>query len=282
MSGGGTTQTQTQNNQPYPGAKAGLDWGMGQALSLAKQGNLAKPLTMSTVVPFSQQSMQGMDAIQNNANAGMAPGGYSDQWKGIIGNGGFNDPQKTALEGIRNTATGAFDINANPAYAGIRQRAMDAASGAVNQNASGLGRYGSGQHEGVLAREVGNVAGTMDFNEYNNWQNRQSAAQRDLFNMGQTGQGNLANAFDRQNDPASALMDIGGRYEDLYSRQLNDSLRIADETQNQQRNNLRELMALLSGAGQFGTTTQTAQGPSNGLSNVLGGGLGILSLLGGL
>lgn len=283
MSGGSkTTTTQTQNNEPYKAAQPGLDWGMGQALSLAKQGNLAKPLTMSTVVPFSQQSMAGMNAIQGNANAAMAPGGYSQQWGDIIRGKGYNDAQTTAMEGIKNTATGAFDVNANPAFQSVLKQAQDSALGAANQNASGLGRYGSAAHQSVATRDVGDLTSRMVGDEYHNWQGRQDAAQRDLFNMGQAGQGNLQNAFERQNDPAQALMGVGSAYEDLYSRQLNDSLRIADETQNQPRNNLRELMALLGGAGQFGTSTQTAQGPSNTFSNILGGGLGIAGLLQGL
>lgn len=283
MSGGSkNTTTATQTNQPYAAAKPGLDYGMSQALSLAKGGNLARPNTMSTTVPISNQSMAGMNSIQGIAEKGMAPGGYSDMWGQIIGQGGYNDPQKTAMEGIRATATGPFDINANPAFQDVLRQAQDGAAYGVNQNAAGLGRYGSGAHEGVMAREVGDLTSRMVGDEYRNWQGRQDAAQRDLFNVGQQGMANMSTGFDEMQRPAEAMMGVGSMYEDLYGRQLNDALRISDETINQPRNELRELMALLSGSGQFGTSTQRAQMPSNTMSNIAGGLLGGWGLLNSL
>lgn len=279
MSGSDKTTTTTSNAAPS-WAQPGLKWAGGQATELAKQGNLAKPLTMSTVVPFSQQTTQGMNSIMGNAQAGMAPGGVSSQFGDIIGAGGFNQPQQDALAGIRATATTPFDINANPGFQSVLSQAQEGATNAINQNAAAMGRYSGGAHQGILAQELGDLTGRMVNDEYRNFQNRQDSAQDRLFNAGQTGMGNLGTAFERQMDPANAMMGVGGMYEDLYGRQLNDNLRIADESQNQQRNNLRELMALLGGSGQFGSQTQTAQGPSSGFSNIMGGLLGGASLLG--
>ena len=280
MSGNDNKTTSVTNTDPPEWAEPGLKYVGSQALSAAKKGNLAQPLTMSTVVPFSQQTTQGMNSIMGNANEALSPGGYSDQFKGIIGSGGYNQEQQDALSGIRSTATSPFDINANPAFQQVLQRAQGDAANAVNSSVSGMGRYGSGAHQGVLSREIGDLTSRMVGDEYRNWQGRQDQAQQQLFNAGQQGQGNMQNAFERVNDPAQAMMGVGGMFEDLYGRQLNDSLRIADETQNQERNNLRELAALLGGAGQFANTTQTSQGPSNTMSNIFGGLLGGASLLG--
>lgn len=276
---GGNKQTQTSTSQPYAGAVPLLNAGMTGAMNQFNNGGLVKPNTMSTVVPWSQQTMQGMSGMQNAATAAGQPGGYSDQWGSIIGNGGYNDAQKTAMDGIRNTATGSFDINSNPAYARVRQRAMDAASGAVGQQAAGLGRFGSDIHQGVLARNVGNVAADMDVNEYRNWQGRQDAARRDMFNMGQTGQGNLQNAYDRQMDPSRTMMELGGMNEDLYGRTLNDRLRITQELQNLPLANIQALLGIAGAGAPYQTQTQTAQGPSNMMSNILGGAYGGASIL---
>jgi hypothetical protein len=255
---------------------------MGDAKTLYDQGQLVKPNTMSTVVPFSQDTMSGISGLQGLASANSNGQGLSGQYQNIINQGGFNDQQMQALQGIQGTATGEFNIDANPAYAGIRQRAMDAASNAVGAQAAGMGRFGAPTHQGTLAREVGNVAGNMDYNEYNNWQNRRNAAQQQLFNAGQTGMGNLGSAYEGAQAPSQTQMQTGGMFEDLMGRQMNDQLRISNELNNLPLANIQALLGISSGAGNFGKQTTTAQGPSNGLSNMLGMGLGGLSLLGGL
>src|SRR5690606_3445964 len=97
---------------------------------------------------------------------------------------------------------------------------------------------------------------------------RRLGALGQLFNAGQTGMGNTANAanvyrslLDAQNAPGQNLMDIGSMYEDLYGRTLNDQLRIANEAQNAPLSNIRALLAAAAGAGGYSTGTQTAQGP---------------------
>jgi hypothetical protein len=283
MSGGSSNQqTSSTSAQPYKAAQPLLNQGMGDAQKLYQQGGLVKPNTMSTVVPFAQDTMQGISGLQGLAGANSGGQGLSGQFQSIIDGGGFNQPQQTAMQGIQNTATQDFNINENPAYAGIRQRAMDAASNAVNSQAAGMGRFGAPTHQGTLAREVGNVAGNLDFQQFQNHQNRQSAAQQQLFNAGQTGMGNLGSAYEGAQAPSQTQMQTGGMFEDLMGRQMNDQLRISNELNNLPLANIQALLGVSSGAGNFGRTTQTAQGPSNGLSNMLGMGLGGLSLLGGL
>lgn len=391
--GGSNKQTSTSTSEPYKASKPLLDKGMGDALKLYNDGGLVKPNTMSTVVPYAQQTTQGMgdltniaqnnmggqglsgqmqniinsggfNSAQQNALSGLTSmanssgynqeqqdalsgfrgtigsGGYNSAQQGalsglqgIVGAGGYNDEQRAALEGVRNTATGEFDINANPAFQQVLQRAQSDALNAVNQNAAGLGRYGSGTHDGVTTREIGDLTARMVGNEYNNWQNRRDAAQNQLFGMGQTGLGNVANAqnqifgmgqtaqgnvanalqglaavgqqgqanvsnaqqqlfnagqqgqqnlgnaYELAQDPAKTLMGVGGMYEDLYGRTLNDQLRIANERSNAPLANIQSLLAVANGGGQYGTNTQTAQGPNNALSNIAGAGLGTMSMM---
>nr|WMC99341.1 hypothetical protein RAR13_11855 [Aminobacter aminovorans] len=275
---GGDKQTTTNTNTPYKAAQPLLDKGMGDALNLYKNGGLVKPNTMNTVVPYSQQTTQAMGGLQGLGQANTGGQGLSGQYQGIINSGGYNQEQQDALAGIRDTATGDFDINSNPAFAQVRQRAMDAASNAAALNASGAGRYGSGTHTNAAATAVGNVAADMDLGEYRNWQGRRDAANTQLFNAGQQGQSNMGNAYQGMQDAYNPLLQVGSMNEDLYGRTLNDQLRIANESQNAPLANIQALLAAASGAGNYGTQTQTAQGPSNTASNIFGGLLGGASL----
>lgn len=268
--GGSSGTTTTTSSQPYKGSQPLLNQGMGDALKLYKQGSLVQPNTMSTVVPYSQQTMAGMNDLQAIAGNNMGGQGLSGQLQGVINNGGYSADQKTALEGIRNTATGAFDINADPGF----QQVLDKTQNMVNQNAAGLGRYGSGTHTGVMTQELGDLGAR----QYQNFQARKDAAQTQLFNAGQQGQANMSSAFDAMQDPAKTAMGVGGMYEDLYGRTLNDQLRIANEQSNAPLSNILALNSVANGAGSFGTQSQTAQGPNSGLSNIVGAGLGAMSM----
>lgn len=268
--GGSNKQTSTSTAEPYKASKPLLDQGMGDALKLYKDGNLVQPNTMSTVVPYAEQTMQGMGDLTNIAQNNMGGQGLSGQLQGIINSGGYNQEQQTALDGIRSTATGQFNINEDPGF----QQVLDKTQNAVNQNAAGLGRYGSGTHTGVMTQELGDLGAR----QYQQYQARKDAAQQQLFNAGQQGQQNLSSAYETAQDPAKTLMGVGGMYEDLYGRTLNDQLRIANEAQNAPLANIQSLLAVANGGGQYGTNTQTAQGPSNTLSNIAGAGLGAMSM----
>lgn len=281
MSGDNKTTT-TATNAPYKAATPLLDKGMGDALKQYNSGGLVKPNTMSTVVPFSQQTTQGMNSLGGLANANSGGQGLSGQFQNIINNGGYNQEQQDALSGIRQTANSTYDMNANPGFANVLQQAQDAATGSVNGLAAGMGRYDSGTHQGVLGKTVGDVTGNLVSNDFNNWLGRRDSAQQQLFNAGQQGQSNLGNAYQGAQAPANTQMQLGAMNEDLYGRTLNDQLRIANERQNAPLASIQALLAAANGAGSYGNQTSTAQGPSNTFSNIAGGILGGGSLLGGL
>lgn len=278
MSGDNSTKT-TQVNQPYKAAEPLLKTGMGDAKKLYDQGKLAPVNTMSTVVPYAQQTTQGMNAIQQQATDAMAPGGFTSQFQDIINNGGYNQNQMDAVGQIRDTATGSYNPNANPGFQDVLNQVLDKSTYGVNQNAAAMGRYGSGTHQGVMQQEQGDLASRMIRDDYDKWLGRRDAATRDLFTMGQAGMDNLNPAYASMQTPAQDLMGIGSMYEDLQGRVMNDQLRIADEKQNQQANAIRELLGFAAGAGNLGSQTATSQGPSNFASNLAGGLLGGASLL---
>ena len=279
---GDNSTTTTQSNDPYKAAKPLLDKGMGDALSLYKNGGLVKPNTMSTVVPYAQQTTQGMGAITDMANANMGGNGLSGQFQNIINSGGYNQDQQTALSGIRDTATRSFDPFNNPAFKQVLNQAQEGSMFGSNAAAAGMGRYGSGAHQGVQQRELGDLTARMVGGEYNNWQNRQGQAQQQLFNAGQQGQQNIGAAYDGMQAPIESLMGVGAMNEDLMGRVMNDQLRINQEKQNAPLANIQALLAAASGAGNYGKTSATSQGPSNTFSNIAGGILGGGSLLGSI
>lgn len=451
---GGNQQTSTSTSQPYAAAKPLLDWSMQQGFDLAKQGRLAQPLTMSTVVPYADQTMKAFNGMQDTAYGAMPymnqaygavgnvvnNGGYNDAMRqgqntmnpfasgwGDIGYGEFNsianqarrnpyqstfsgfsrgagdvagDAQKgligtatqnPAMQGYQDFATpgslsteknlsavaqGKFLNGGDPYFENVLQQATDKTADQINLLASSMGRTGSGANQGVLAREVGDLQARARSDQYNTERGRQVEAanlidqnrraqegiglsalgglssayqagqgqalnaansyssimganqdrrmqgagqgsniyqtglnqqqnalmagkgiQADnyarrmnagtsLYNMGQGGLNNMLGAagqlpgqYQAMLAPWQTMRDIGGAYEDLYGRQLNDQLRIGQETMNSPLTNIQRLLAISSGAGGYGTTQQTAQGPNNTFGQILGGGLGLLSLL---
>jgi hypothetical protein len=278
MSGSNTT-TQTQTNEPYAAAKPLLDKGMGDALKQYNNGGLVQANTQSTVVPYAQQTTQGMNSIQNTAQNAMAPGGLNSQFQDIIGNGGFNSQQMDSVNNNRSLANSSYDMNANPGFGDVLNRALEKSSYGNNQNAAAMGRYGSGQAQDVMQRANGDIASNMIYGDYNNWLNRRDTANQNLFSQGQTGMDNLNPAYASMKQPAQDMIGVGSSYEDLMRRTMDDQSRITNEKRNLPLANIQALLAAAAGAGNYGNQTSTAQGPNSTASNILGGGLGLLSLL---
>lgn len=270
MSGTGK-QTTTASSEPWSGAQPALKTGIANATNLFNSGVGSKVYTGSTVTPWSKQTTAGMGAMESAARANMGGRGLSGMYQGIINNGGYNSAQQNALGNIRQVANSSFDINSDPGF----QQVMRNAENAVNANASAAGRYGSGTHQGNLAREIGDLGAR----QFQNWQSRRDAANQNLFGMGQQGINNLGAAYQGMNAPVQDLFKVGSMNEDLANRVMNDKLRIFDSTQNKPWENLARFNAIASGAGQLGgtqTNTQPGQNPFLAGLGALSGGLGLL------
>lgn len=295
MPGDSNKQTQSSSTEPWAPAQPILQQGLTDAQALYKNGQSFQPYKGSTVVPYSNQTQQAMKTmgqgadwaqdrfninLDNTANYGM----YGMK-------NGLNDIQQGVVGRLTNQATNKFNPNDNPGFQSVLKQATDSAGQAVDMGASAAGRYGSGIHQGNVAREVGNVAGQLTSNEYNDFKNRQDAANTSLFNAGQQGTQNvwgqtdaLSNAYQARQAPSRDLMNIGAMNEDLAGRTLNDQLRIWQGQQDAPKNALQWLSAIGSGAGSLGGTSNTsAQGPkANPFGQAIGGLLGANSLFGGL
>lgn len=290
--GGSTKQTQASSTEPWAAAQPALKQGLTDAQALYSNGQSFQPYMGSTVVPYSQQTQQGMNNLTSLSNT--AAPFLGEQFNRVVRNsadGGLNATQQGVVNRLTGQATGAFNPNENPGFQSVLKQATDSAGQAVDMGASAAGRYGSGTHQGNVAREVGNVAGQLTSNEYGDWKNRRDAANTSLFNAGQQQQNNLwqntsemQNAYNNVAGNQQTKMGVGSMYEDLAGRTLNDQLRIWQGQQDAPKNALQWLSAIGSGAGSLGgTSSTTAQGPTaSPFGQAAGGLLGLNSLFSGL
>lgn len=248
-------ETQTTNTSKPWGPQADLfRRAMRDATGLYKNPN--KPYSM--VVPFSKQSESGMRDIMSTARANDGTDGLSGNLQGIINNGGFNDQQLGALNNWESLANSDYNFNANPGSQGVLDSILRDTRNNVNLNAASAGRYGSGLHQGRLAQDIGDTSSQFRMNDYNSWLGRKDAANSNMFNAAQAGQGNMLSAFQGLQAPAAAKIGVGQSREDFIRRQLDDRAR----RQNLPWENLQKLLAVGSGTGSYGTSTATAPGPS--------------------
>jgi len=286
MAKGGSTQTTTQTNSPYKAAQPLLDAGMAGAMGAYGAGQLDGGAEINTAVPMSVNTQSGLIHMQNNANrAQMAtdrsmPGLY-DSFANSYANGGYNGEQRSAISALMPIARGDFVGGTDPNFEKVLERSNETAATGVNQAMAGLGRFGGGSHQGILADRLSMNDATMRMNELNNQRDRQMGAINSLSSVGQMGMTNLANAGDvfssyanAENAAPNSELNVGSVMDDQSRQQINDQLRRS----NANMTSLQSLMALAQGAGQFGTSTAQTPQRSNTLSNMLGAGLGGLSI----
>lgn len=148
-------------------------------------------------------------------------------------------------------------------------------------NLAGLSQTGLGNQMGINSAQqagyqnIGNM-GNMGVGQRNDAINVKSGLESALFNMNQAGLGNMGAAYQTALQPYQTQRAVGQEMEDLYTRQMQDKLRIKDAKN--PFNHLQQYASLLSGAPTNSVQTTT---PST-LQMLLGGGLGTAGLLGGM
>lgn len=289
MGGSSKQQTQSTSSAPWAPSQPALKYGVNEALKLTKNNVGGNVYQGSTVVPYSGATQAGMEQTYNNANIALPEMRQNfNQVAENASNGGLNALQQQQVGRLQSQADGSMLFNNPNVQKMIDMNARDIGA-ASNLMASAAGRYGSGSHQNVTQRNVGDMATQVRADDYGKERGYMQDAIGSLFNAGQQQQDNingnsaaLMGAYGAMNAPTQTKMDIGGMQEDLWTRQKNDEIRRWEGRDNGEWNRLGLLNAIASGAGQMGTNGQTtAQGPNNTMSNMAGGGLGLLSLLGG-
>lgn len=281
MPGGSSKQTtQTVNNAPWAGSQPALSTALSGAQNLYNSGVGSQIYTGQT---FADPSRASVDASEMAARLGYGNTdgrGLSGKYQGIIDAGGFNDPQLTSLNNTRDLANSTWSVSPELQKI-IDQTNADANTNVSLANSAG-GRYGSGAGNSAIADAVSKNTNNLLYSDLNNFNSRKDAANSNLFNMGQTGVGNLGTAYAGLQSPIQDVAKYGQFQDNYYTNKLNDQLRIFNDQQSKPWENLARLNAIASGAGQLGSTQTTSQPGQNPFLSALGYGATGLGLLGGL
>jgi hypothetical protein len=280
MTGSSKQTTQTTNSAPWSGAQPALNTALSGAQNLYNNGTGSQVYTGSTVVPRDSNTTLGINGTAAAAAANSNGAGLSGQLQGVINSGGYNDAQLSALNNTKGLANSNWSVS--PELQKIIDQTNTDANTNVSLSNSVAGRYGSGQANTAVADAVSKNTNNLLYSDLNNFNTRKDAANSNLFNMGQTGFGNLGNAYSGLQMPYQDYMKVGAANEDLYSRQINDQLRIFNEQQNRPWEQLGRLNGIASGAGQLGGSSTQSQPGANPFLQALGYGATGIGLLGSL
>lgn len=276
MSGGSkNTTTTVNNNEPWSGAQPALNSALSGAQNLYNTGQGFQTYQGPRVADQSSQTQGGLAALTGVANSNMNGQGLSGQYQDVINSGGYNSAQMDALNNTRNVANAQFDLNSDPAWAQIR----DATISGVNLGSSGMGRTGSGTNQALLTSGLADAGAR----QYQNFLSRQDAANNSLFNMGNTGFGQLGSAYTGMQAPAQTLLGVGSQNDARAQQLIEANIGKFDDEQTAARDRVSYLNAIASGAGSLGgsSTSRATQPGQSGLMTGLGYAASGLGLLGG-
>ncbi len=285
---GSKDNTTTTKSKPWGAAQPALKAGLGAAQNLFENDIGGNFFPGSTAIPFDKRTGWGMNAQMQGARG--AQGDFNANFNQVAANaanGGLNKLQNQQVGRLQQQAGGGMLFNNPNVQKMIDLNARDIGASS-NLMASAAGRYGSGAHQGVTERNVGDMATQVRADDYGRERGYQQDAIGQLFNAGQQQQANInsnagfmQDAYGAMMQPGQTMMDIGGQYEDLATRRKNDELRKFQGNDMAGWNRIGLLNNVATGAGGMGgTQSTTAQGPSR-LQSGIGGALGGFDMSGG-
>lgn len=234
-------QTVIQNNDPPAYAQPYLQKGLAEA----ERTTFGKPLSYypdSTVVPFSNQTQQALTMAENRAATGSP-----------LLRAGQNAMQATAQGNYLNSNP-YFNQAVSAATRPMVDTFRDTVMPSINSAFQNSGRYGSGlqayqQRKAgeQLARSVGDVAGSMAYQNYGNERGRQLSAAAAAPSLA---------AADYQD--IGQLERVGGIREAQAGAQLQDDINRYMHGQQAERDAVAEYLALV-GGGTIGGRKSTSQ-----------------------
>ncbi len=270
----------------FGGTPGGTSSGNGPAFPANGQtpgAGLFAPYQGSTVVPWDPRTQQSLDQQQQIANGSQPL--INATMGGILGNlsnNGINATAMPGIQGLQGYASGQYLNGGSPEF----QKALDfqtqQTADDVNRQFSGMGRYGSGDHAGVLASQIGNLRNNAMAQELAREQALQQSAAGQLISAGQGGNANmlqaaaLAPTADQfQYAPAERLAQIGSAYEQQAGNNLQDTIEKYYGNQQAPLQNLQFLSDMINGVSRnYGTSSTTSPKATTGIaSGILGGAL---------
>ena len=259
------TETVTQSSDPWRPAQPYLKEILGEASDLYKQGGTFVPTD-----PLQEEYFQGATDIARQGNPLVDPALQNAQ--NVLAGGGMTDRQREAQTALMPYATGEYLGGGNPYLEDILGRTATDTSERIRSEMAGLGRTGSGAHQGILAENLADASNRLRYQDYNQQVQNQMAAAGQVFGMGDTAAGRALGY--------SALSPQIGqmRYGDVNTLgQIGSQRRDLDKEENLTPwSDLSRYASLISGTSSpYGTTTQTTTGGTDPLSTLLGSALAI-------
>lgn len=257
---------------------------LGAAKYIFNSGQGFMPNQTSLVTPFSTQTSNALKGMANASTQAIP--GFQNQYNQLsatLQDQGLNTKQDESAGWLRNIASGG-EQNGNPYLDTVLNATKRDIADAVNLNASVNGRYGSGSHDNILQRNIGDVSSRMRMDDYNNQLARRDAAIRSYFDVG--GQqrqnmidapGQLAAGFNASMSPLQQLGKVGEAYEQKNQQVLNDQNRVFNETKNSLTN---PIDWLANNAAKFQGGSVSTSTPYNPALSGIGGALGGYSAFG--
>jgi len=221
----------------------------------------------STVVPFSTQTQAGLDAMQTRAETGSPLVTAAQDLTAATMRGDYLSPDsnpylKSAMDAATRPMTEAFTQDVMPG---------------INAAFSSAGRYGSGLQANQQARAsedylqaLGDVGSRMAYSNYADERGRQVAAGAAAPGMAELD----------YLDP-SRLIDIGGAYEGMAERELQEDIDRHRFAEDEARIRLGEYLPAVTG-GQWSTSSTDQPIYSDDVSRYLGYGAAGAGILGSL
>lgn len=243
--------TTQQSSAPWSGQQPSLSFGFDEAKKLYESD---KPnyFPNSTVVPFSPQTQQGLQSIEQRAMQGSPLNSQAKDLTSATMNGDF-----------LSAGNPYFGAMADNVYNQIRPK-LDAQFASSNN-------YGTPQHEYAAASALSNALAPIAFQNYSQERGAQNQAAQYAPQLA-------------ANDYAdfSKLLEAGGMREGMAGAELQDQINRFNFDQNKDYEKLARYMPMVQG-GQYGGSS-TSQTPvfGNSLAQNAGLGLGAASVFGQL
>lgn len=257
--------TTTQTNDPWTPAQDALKGILGQAGNLYNQGSQYAPF--STVVPFSNQTEQALQGIEQKASQGNPL--YAQGQSALLG----------GLDTLQRTAGGEY-LNNNPHLSQMFNAMKGEVSDSVNSQFSQYGRTGSPAHAGVMTQQLGNLGAQIWGQDYARERQNQLSAAGQMPGYTSAIPGYQAAGYNDLN----ALMGVGQAREGKAGETLQDMLNRFNFTQESPWQNLQRYAGLASGIGGMGGTQvgvqETQQSLISQLSSLLAAGAGAAKTFG--
>jgi hypothetical protein len=240
MSQGGSkpTSSQTSSTTPWEPAQGKLQSAMTRADWWMQDPMSSSIYEGTTVVPFSQNTLRGMDQATGIAENAMTP---------------MQNPLKSY--------TGMFDV-LNPIARGdfandstfnnTLGAAQEAASTSVNDAMSAAGRYGSGVHQSTMGKTIGDMTNQAMLD-------RQNWALGGIQSLGDR----MPGAYNTALAPSQTMMGVGGMQEDLAGKYAQEGLDKFNARKQAPIDAIAQANAIFTGAGSLGSNqTQKVYQPT--------------------